>query len=106
MGPSRSVGKSLGKRPKLSFRESSASGEEWLKKHDGGRAPMARWVAIARAASWQNIADVRRTLRSADAITGTELTCFNIGGNSYRLLTVISYQRQQIVIRELLTHAE
>jgi mRNA interferase HigB len=77
--------------------------EDMLKKHAGARAPMARWVAIAESATWQNISDMRRTLPSADAIKGTELTCFNIGGNSYRLLTVVSYQRQQIVIRELLT---
>jgi len=42
----------------------------------------------------------------AGAIRGTNLTCFNIGGGNFRLLTVISYDRQEIAIHELLTHAQ
>ena len=67
---------------------------------------MMRWIAIVLAGSWTDIVDIRKTLPSADVIKGTHLTCFNIGGNNYRLLTVVSYQRQEIIIRELMTHAQ
>ena len=67
---------------------------------------MTRWVAIAEASTWNSIIDVRRVFPTADAIKGMTLTCFNIGGNSFRLLTMISYDRQEIVIDELMTHAE
>jgi len=50
--------------------------------------------------------DVRKTLPTADLIKGTGLTCFNVGGNSFRLIAVVSYDRQTIVVRELLTHAQ
>ncbi len=80
--------------------------EGFLKRNAAAQAPMARWIALVESAAWQSIVDVRKTFPTADAIKGTNLTCFNIGGNSYRLLTVISYQRQQVTIRELLTHAE
>jgi mRNA interferase HigB len=50
--------------------------------------------------------ELRMTLPTADAIRGTNLTCFNIGGNNYRLLAIVSYQRQEIVIHELITHAQ
>ena len=47
-----------------------------------------------------------KTLPSADAIKGTNLTCFNIGGNNFRLLTLISYERQQVHVHELMTHEQ
>jgi mRNA interferase HigB len=31
---------------------------------------------------------------------------FNIGGNDFRLITRVEYQRQEIYIRGVLTHAE
>lgn len=42
----------------------------------------------------------------ADADKGTTFTCFNIGGNSFRLITVIDYALGLIVIHEVLTHSE
>jgi mRNA interferase HigB len=83
-----------------------ASIESFLKRTPPARAPMARWIDIADAAAWRNIVQVRASLPHADAIKGTNLTCFNIGGGKYRLLTVISFDRQEILIRELITHAE
>lgn len=77
-----------------------------LRRNAAARAPMARWIEIVGQADWSDITDVRAVLPTADAIKGTNLTCFNIGGNNFRLLTVISYQRQEVVIEELLTHAQ
>lgn len=82
-----------------------ASLDGFLRKNATARSPMARWVEITEAATWQDITEVRDVLPTADAIKGTNLTCFNVGGNSYRLLTVISYPRQEVFIHELLTHA-
>jgi len=80
--------------------------EDFLKKNPEAQKPMERWVGIAEAASWTDIMDMRRTLPTSDAIKGPNFTCFNIGGNKYRLITVVSYKRQEIVIRELLRHAD
>ena len=80
--------------------------EGFLKKHAAARTPMVRWVAVAEAASWRSIIDVRETLPTADAIKGTNFTCFNIGGNNFRLLAIVSYQRQEIFVQELMAHPE
>jgi mRNA interferase HigB len=77
-----------------------------LKQHAAARRPMARWAQLTEQAQWDSIIDVRRTFPHADAIKGTELTCFNIGGNSFRMLTVIYYRSQTVDVRELMTHAE
>jgi len=34
------------------------------------------------------------------------LTVFSIGGNKYRLIAVIHYNRHKVFIRAVLTHAE
>ncbi len=83
-----------------------ASLEKFLRKHVAARAPTARWIDVAAAAEWRSIIDARESFRTADAIKGTGLTCFTIGGNSYRLLTIVSYEEQTVLIRELMTHAE
>lgn len=35
-----------------------------------------------------------------------KFTVFDIGGNKYRLITAIHYNRKKIYIRRVLTHAE
>ena len=61
---------------------------------------------MTELATWHSIIDARRTFQTADTIKGTNLTCFNIGGNNFRLLAVISYDLQIVSIHELLTHTE
>jgi mRNA interferase HigB len=47
---------------------------------------------------------LRETFASADYVDG--LTVFNIGGNKYRLIASIHYNRRKVYIRNVLTHAE
>lgn len=77
-----------------------------MRKHAAARRPLAQWVDIAEAGEWHSIIDARAIWPSTDAVKGTSLTCFNIGGNNFRLLAVVSYERQEIVIHQALTHAE
>jgi len=48
--------------------------------------------------------DLRATYASADHVDG--LTVFNIGGNKYRLIAAIHYNRKKVFIRAVLTHAD
>ncbi len=57
-------------------------------------------------AQFDDILDLRRVIPTADAIKGTNLTCFNIGGNKYRLIVYISYPLQEAIVREMLTHEQ
>ena len=51
-----------------------------------------------------DFSDLRATLASADHVYG--MTVFNIGGNKYRLIAAIHYNRRKLFIRAVLTHAE
>ena len=47
--------------------------------------------------------------RSADEVTvrsGRKVVIFKIGGNSYRLITAIHYNRGRLFVLRFMTHAE
>ena len=47
---------------------------------------------------------MRATFNTADMVG--RFVVFNVGGNKYRLITVIHYDRAKVYIRHALTHAE
>ncbi len=62
------------------------------------------WYFVAKRATRTSLQDAREDFRHADA--AGLFTVFTIGGNKYRLITVIKYRWQVIYIRYILTHAE
>jgi mRNA interferase HigB len=78
--------------------------KEAATRHSDLEAPLDVWFRIAKRASWQTLADVRKTFSSADSVE--KWTVFNIKGNNYRLITEINYRFQRIYIRHVLTHSE
>jgi len=74
------------------------------KAHGDLAASVAAWLAIARESKWTSLNDVRHTWRNTDCVKGR--TIFNIKGNRYRLIAVVNYASQTIVVKMLLTHAE
>lgn len=67
------------------------------------------WHRVARAAQWTCLQDVRETFPHADPVTvasGRKVVVFNLGGNRYRLITAIHYDRRKIFTLMILTHAE
>jgi mRNA interferase HigB len=60
------------------------------------------WYRKAKKARWHTFADVRATFGSADQVG--KYIVFNLGGNKFRLITIIRYQRQKVFIRACLTH--
>jgi len=73
-------------------------------RHGDLEGPLDAWFRIAKKALWRNLADVRKTLSTADAVG--KWTVFNIKGNQYRLIAEINYVFGRIYIRHVLTHAE
>ncbi len=82
----------------------------FVRAHADSRRYLDEWLAVARAALWKAIQDVKTTYPSADGgvktRSGGRVTVFDVGGNKYRLITLIIYQTQTLVILELMTHAE
>jgi mRNA interferase HigB len=77
---------------------------EFYADHGNAKAPLLVWYKIAKSADWENLDDLRQSYPSADLVGN--FTVFNIGGNTFRLITLIDYNVGKIFIRHVLTHAE
>jgi len=77
---------------------------EFWEEHPRARAPLEAWYQIAKRAKWENVADVRKTFNSVERVG--RLVVFDIGGNKYRLIAAIHFNRGKLFVRHMLTHAE
>jgi mRNA interferase HigB len=70
---------------------------------------LAAWTAVVRAATWRNLAEMRKCYPSADAVrvaSGRTAIVFNVGGNTYRLIAAVHFNTGMIYTLSFLTHAE
>jgi mRNA interferase HigB len=83
--------------------------EMFWNEHNRARAPLLVWFKITRKARWRHFQDTKATFGSADAVkvaSGKTATVFDIGGNNVRIITLIDYRRQAVLVRFVLTHPE
>lgn len=78
--------------------------ESFKRKHAQSRKPLDTWIKLIEMSDFGNFVELRKTFPSADQV-GTK-TVFNIGGNKYRCIVIITYSLKQIVITHVLTHEE
>ena len=77
---------------------------DFWRKHPDAEQPMRNWHTITEQARFGSFADVRRNFGNADYVT--PFTVFNIGGNNYRLISVVRYGDRKIFVRWVMTHDE
>jgi mRNA interferase HigB len=68
------------------------------------KSPLDNWFRVAKKTDWSKFADVKATFGSADEVG--KYIVFNVGGNKYRLICEINYQRGKVFVRHVLTHAD
>lgn len=76
----------------------------WL-EHPDAEVPLRSWFAMASQAQWSSPVDVRNDYRTASFVAGNRIV-FNIGGNRYRLVVAVHYNRRALFIRFVGNHAE
>ena len=77
---------------------------EFWELHPKARPPLEAWFQIAKRAEWKSFAEVRQTFPKADRVG--RFVVFDIGGNKYRLIVAIHFNRGKLYVRHVLTHAE
>ena len=77
---------------------------EFSETHSDAIASLLPWRRIVRAAKWSSGADVKATVSSSDQVG--EKTVFDIAQNRYRLIVFISFRRQAVYIRAILSHKQ
>jgi mRNA interferase HigB len=77
---------------------------EFANRFSSAKIPLRSWENAARAGCWKNPAELRRTFGSVSFLEGR--TVFNIGGNNFRLISVIDYRLQTVLVTHVLTHKD
>jgi mRNA interferase HigB len=75
----------------------------WV-EHADAESALRRWYKIVEQTNFQNLTELRQTFPLADNVG--DLIVFNIGGNKYRLIASIHFNRGKVYIRHVLTHEE
>ena len=72
--------------------------------HPESRERLEAWYRTCKACNAANFSELKQTFQTADYVP--KFTVFDVGGNEFRLVTVIHYDKQRVFIREVLTHAQ
>ena len=75
---------------------------QFWQKHPDSKNSLSRWYKIVQRTDFNSFNVLRLTFPSADKVD--DLFIFNIGGNKYRLITSIHFNRKKMYIRHILTH--
>lgn len=75
----------------------------WLKDKTA-EIPLDNWFKKVKKVEWDNLAQVQIDYRHADLVG--RCVVFNIGGNKYRLITKIEFEKKLVFIKSVLTHTE
>ena len=78
--------------------------QEFWARHPPAKEPLAVWYRLMRSTVFADFNAIRGTFPAADYVA--PYTVFDIGGNKYRLITAIHYNRRRVYIRHVFTHAE
>ena len=73
-------------------------------EHPGAVPALDDWWRKTRRAKWASLQDCRKTFRTADQVG--RVLIFDLAGNRYRLITVVSWRNQRVFVKALLTHTE
>lgn len=78
--------------------------QQFWQKYPDSEVPLARWFKLIQRNNFQSLNELRTIFPSADIVG--DLIVFNIGGNNYRLIASIHFNRNKLYVRYVLTHSE
>jgi len=77
---------------------------EFCEKHSEAEASLLHWRRVVRGAAWESFIDVKRSLSGVDMVG--DKAVFDIAQNRYRLIAFVSYRRQALYVKAILSHKE
>jgi mRNA interferase HigB len=78
--------------------------QRFARTHPDSRSSLKSWTQAMESNTFKHFVELKTTFGSADQVKSH--TVFNISGNKYRLIAVVDYALQSVVIECVLTHAE
>ncbi len=77
---------------------------QFWEQYPDSKTALSRWFKAMQCTEFGNFSELRATFPTADKVD--DWIMFNIGGNKYRLVTSIHFNRGKVYIRHVLTHPE
>lgn len=77
---------------------------EFSVHHPESDIPLQAWRKLIEHSAPRNHADLKRLTNSVDRVG--DYYIFDVGGNKYRIVAAIHFDRQTLFIRHVFTHSE
>ena len=77
----------------------------YYEANPSSKTALQDWTKKVKEAEWKNFDDIKKTFNSVDYI-GNQHYVFNIKGNDFRMVAVVKFTPQFVMIKFLGTHAE
>ena len=78
---------------------------DFIKRHPEARSALLTWYSLAQACLAYGYNDLEQTFAGVDDVP-PQYTVFDVGGNRFRIIAAIHYNRQSLFVRHVLTHTE
>lgn len=72
--------------------------------HPGAEAPLRAWRRLLESADIANYAGLRALMNSVDK--AGDFFVFDVGGNKYRIVAAVHFNRGLLYVRHVFTHAQ
>ena len=86
-----------------------ATVREWMREHPRAKPGLEWWLDVVGTARWKTFVEMKRTIPAADQVkvaSGRQVIVFNIGGNAFRLVAAVHFNRGLVYALAFLSHAE
>lgn len=84
---------------------SKAALVDFYQIHPAAKDKLEAWYRACKACNAKNYIELKQTFNTADYVP-EKYTIFDVGGNTYRIVAVIHYDKQRLFVRGVYTHAE
>lgn len=78
---------------------------EFSKRHTDAENPLNFWYYTVTAKNWDNLNELKQDFNNVDYVRNHRFV-FNIKGNEYRLVTIISFNAKKVYIWFIGAHSE
>lgn len=78
---------------------------EFWSVHAEAEARLRAWYKTVSTGTWATLSELRATFGRATDVY-EDMTIFDVGGNNYRIIAGVDYEKQIVYVKHVLTHAE
>ncbi|MFM0053319.1 type II toxin-antitoxin system HigB family toxin [Caballeronia grimmiae] len=77
--------------------------EEFVDKHSVAKSSLFSWYRLASKCQADDLAGLKKTFGSVDYVP-PQYFVFDVGGNNFRVVAAIHFNRQMLFVRHVFTH--